>query len=333
MNFIKAYTRDTTLIIQQGWLYANTFGLFSENPYDPFTIFYMSHGTLEIWEHEKTTEWIKERLQKECSENPENILQILNNYKFQLGKFDIIWASNFSKNKDDFFQYLELMLSTITGYFYMYYLAMDERTPKSLFDVAFELRESDKFFDANDLFIRITISNLFPEYKGIETAVLLEEVRNVIPSVEIIKKRLQGFFMLPSNHYELLNWDEFKNKYPDFEFEEDIIPDQVSEIKGSIAYRGVIKGVVKVIWNKNDIGKVSEGDIIVSPMTTPALIQAMQKASAFITDEGGITCHAAIVAREMNKPCIIGTKIATKVLKDGDLVEVDAEKGVVMVIK
>jgi pyruvate,water dikinase len=59
----------------------------------------------------------------------------------------------------------------------------------------------------------------------------------------------------------------------------------------------------------------------------------MNKASAFITDEGGITCHAAIVARELNKPCIIGTKIATKVLKDGDMVEVDAERGVVRIIK
>ena len=60
---------------------------------------------------------------------------------------------------------------------------------------------------------------------------------------------------------------------------------------------------------------------------------AMEKAAAFVTDEGGITCHAAIVAREMKKPCIIGTKIATKVLKDGDLVEVDAEKGIVRILK
>jgi pyruvate,water dikinase len=52
-----------------------------------------------------------------------------------------------------------------------------------------------------------------------------------------------------------------------------------------------------------------------------------------VTDEGGVTCHAAIVAREMKKPCIIGTKIATKVLKDGDLVEVDANKGVVKILK
>ena len=59
----------------------------------------------------------------------------------------------------------------------------------------------------------------------------------------------------------------------------------------------------------------------------------MKRAIAFVTDEGGITCHAAIIAREMKKPCIIGTKVATKILKDGDMVEVDANKGTVKIIK
>ena len=68
-------------------------------------------------------------------------------------------------------------------------------------------------------------------------------------------------------------------------------------------------------------------------MTTPDYLPNMKKALAFVTDEGGITCHAAIVAREMRKPCIIGTKVATRVLKSGDLVEVDAEKGIVTILE
>jgi pyruvate,water dikinase len=62
-------------------------------------------------------------------------------------------------------------------------------------------------------------------------------------------------------------------------------------------------------------------------MTSPDFIPILKKVSAIITDEGGITCHAAIVSRELKIPCIVGTKIATKVLKDGDVVEVDAQKG------
>ena len=59
----------------------------------------------------------------------------------------------------------------------------------------------------------------------------------------------------------------------------------------------------------------------------------MKKAAAIVTDDGGLTCHAAIVARELKTPCVVGTKIATKVLKDGDMVEVDANKGIVKKIK
>jgi len=68
-------------------------------------------------------------------------------------------------------------------------------------------------------------------------------------------------------------------------------------------------------------------------MTNPNMMPLIRKAKAIITDEGGITCHAAIISRELNIPCIIGTKIATKVLKDGDRVEVDADKGIVRKLK
>jgi phosphoenolpyruvate synthase/pyruvate phosphate dikinase len=109
--------------------------------------------------------------------------------------------------------------------------------------------------------------------------------------------------------------------------------EQVDEIKGTVAFKGIVKGKVKIVRKVTEINKVKKGDILVTQMTFPSFISAMAKASAFVTDEGGVTCHAAIVAREMRKPCIIGTKIATKVFKDGDLVEVDAEKGVVKKLK
>ncbi|EKE15960.1 MAG: phosphoenolpyruvate synthase [uncultured bacterium] len=106
-----------------------------------------------------------------------------------------------------------------------------------------------------------------------------------------------------------------------------------SEIKGLVASSGKTTGRVSIVESSEDIHKVNEGDILVSIMTRPDYISGMKKAVAFVTDEGGITCHAAIIAREMKKPCIIGTKIATQVLHDGDLVEVDADKGVVRIIK
>jgi phosphoenolpyruvate synthase/pyruvate phosphate dikinase len=100
-------------------------------------------------------------------------------------------------------------------------------------------------------------------------------------------------------------------------------------VKGNVAYMGKVTGKIKVVNDPTEINKVKNGDILVAVMTFPSYIVAMEKASAFITDDGGVLCHAAIVARELKKPCIIGTKIATHVFKNGDMVEVDADNGVV----
>jgi phosphoenolpyruvate synthase/pyruvate phosphate dikinase len=105
----------------------------------------------------------------------------------------------------------------------------------------------------------------------------------------------------------------------------------VKEIKGQSAYGGVAIGNVRVL-KSSQVNDFIEGDIIVTGMTTPDFAPLMKKAGAIITNEGGVTCHAAIVSRELKKPCIIGTKIATQVLKDGDLVEVDADNGVVRML-
>ncbi|MEX0924682.1 MAG: PEP/pyruvate-binding domain-containing protein [Candidatus Paceibacterota bacterium] len=110
--------------------------------------------------------------------------------------------------------------------------------------------------------------------------------------------------------------------------------ENASSISGVSATAGKVSGKVIVLsaLDYGNAGKVLGGQkdyVLVTPMTRPEIVQYMKNASAFVTDEGGITCHAAIVAREMQKPCIIGTKHATQILKDGDEVEVDADKGVV----
>lgn len=103
----------------------------------------------------------------------------------------------------------------------------------------------------------------------------------------------------------------------------------IKQFSGTSAGRGLIKGRVKIILEQKDFHKFSAGDILVAKMTSVDFIPIMKKAGAFVTDEGGLACHAAVVSREYLKPCIVGTKIATQVLKDGDWVEVDASKGLV----
>jgi phosphohistidine swiveling domain-containing protein len=106
----------------------------------------------------------------------------------------------------------------------------------------------------------------------------------------------------------------------------------IKEVRGVIARHGKVKGIVKVCRSAREISKVNAGDILVTAMTTPDFVPAIRLAAGIVTDEGGITCHAAIMARELGKPCIISTKIATKIFKDDQMVEVDAQHGVVRFI-
>jgi pyruvate,water dikinase len=105
------------------------------------------------------------------------------------------------------------------------------------------------------------------------------------------------------------------------------------KIIGVIASKGIVQGKVKTIRSKDEHFKIKKGDILVTEMTTPDFLIAMEKSAAIVTDIGGITSHAAIVARELGIPCIVGTENATNLLKDGDFVVVDAiDKGEVIKI-
>jgi phosphohistidine swiveling domain-containing protein len=110
---------------------------------------------------------------------------------------------------------------------------------------------------------------------------------------------------------------------------------RIKNIKGMsiLKQASIIRGVVKIVKGRKELSKIKKGDIIISPMTTPEYAPIFKKVKAIITDEGGVTCHAAVISREFEIPAVVGTKIATKVLKDGDLVEIDANDGIVKIIK
>jgi phosphohistidine swiveling domain-containing protein len=116
-------------------------------------------------------------------------------------------------------------------------------------------------------------------------------------------------------------------------FQPEIKKTSAELLKGQTAFNGQARGRVKIINTIQEMSKMHNGNVLVSHMTNPDIVPAMKMAVAIVTDIGGITSHAAIVARELKKPCIIGTKSATQVLRDGDLVEVDADKGEVKLIK
>jgi pyruvate,water dikinase len=118
------------------------------------------------------------------------------------------------------------------------------------------------------------------------------------------------------------------------EIENIIIPSADDVIKGQIAFGGKVRGLVRIVLDPTIIGlSFDTGDILVTGMTRPEFLPLLKKSAGFITDSGGILSHAAIIARELKKPCLIDTKVATQSLKDGDIVELDADQGTVKILK
>ena len=106
-----------------------------------------------------------------------------------------------------------------------------------------------------------------------------------------------------------------------------------SGIYGIVASEGKVTGKVAIVRNLQDAQKLFAGDILVTKMTSPKFTEILPRISAIVADQGGMLSHAAILAREMKVPCVVGTRIATQVLKNGDLVEVDAQEGLVRKIE
>ena len=149
-------------------------------------------------------------------------------------------------------------------------------------------------------------------------------------SIDILEleDRLKGFVYYNGNIY-LTDMPQFL-KRNGFSIREE---NESSDIQGGTAFGGVVTAPAKIIFSTNDFDKFNDGDILVTSMTTPKFTSVMKKAGGIITDEGGVTCHAAIVARELKVPCIVGTKNATTLIKDGDIVELNADGGIAKIIE
>lgn len=138
-------------------------------------------------------------------------------------------------------------------------------------------------------------------------------------------------FIFSDNAFLQESWEEFLERRG-YSYKEEEISGFSGVLRGMVAHPGKVSGRVRTVWSPRDIVGFQVGDVLVTSMTSPLFLPAIRLASAIIIDEGGITCHAAIVARELEKPCVIGAKTATKFLKDGDVVEVDAENGLVCML-
>lgn len=150
------------------------------------------------------------------------------------------------------------------------------------------------------------------------------------PTKEELKERKQGYGLVPrADKLKIITGSEL-DKYTENMTNE---VNSTNRITGETAHKGAAKGKVKVVLSPNEVDKINEGEILVVHETTPDFMPAVNKASAIIADVGGVTSHAAIISRELEKPCIINTKKGTRILEDGDEVQVNAGEGVIIILQ
>lgn len=147
---------------------------------------------------------------------------------------------------------------------------------------------------------------------------------------KIITQRKECFVLFDGTKMKILSQEETRKIIEQINKEYDV---SITELKGSTAYPGKAKGIVKIVNSLKDANNFNKGDILISASTSPDIVPIMKKASAIVTDTGGITSHAAIIAREIKIPTLIGTKKASKIFKDGELAEVDASLGYIRKLK
>lgn len=142
-----------------------------------------------------------------------------------------------------------------------------------------------------------------------------------------IKQRKKAYALVLEDGKVAVKTGEHYQKYLKLLSSPALVRDE--DIVGLSASPGVVRGKVAVVSSFYELAKVKKGNVLVAVTTHPDYLPAMRKAAAIVTDEGGLLSHAAIVSRELKIPCVVGTRVATQVLRDGDKVEVDATKGIV----
>ncbi|MDP3742172.1 MAG: PEP-utilizing enzyme [Candidatus Micrarchaeota archaeon] len=147
-------------------------------------------------------------------------------------------------------------------------------------------------------------------------------------STELSARFVDHAFIFNNPRVTILAGREFeKYKAAELAVEESL--HHITELNGQSVCPGKVTGKARIVLSLEDADTLQRGEILVAPSTFPAYVPAMERSAAIVTNEGGLLCHAAIVAREIKIPCVVGTKIGTKVFRNGDLIEVDAVNGTV----
>ena len=305
------------------------------NPSYPYIVFLRHDDTVTSFYDREGLDWSRDSVLSEIRNDSKFVLAIAGKVKPILDKVSFYTKSKSTPKLDTLVSFLDFFQKS-----YPWLLALwevGESDPRKIegldVDMLLSIKESAvTLTDDIDNYILESLNRIYKETVGLNQVVTIDEIKSgKIPSMSVLKERDRGFLYTDGTFYIPINIKWFEQK---FGLKLDLVDPKkkVDKFKGRSASPGQAKGKVRLIMSVKHMDNFEEGEILVSPMTMPDFVPAMAKSAAIVTDEGGITCHAAIIARELGKPCIVGTKIASEVLKNGDVVAVDADVGVVKII-
>lgn len=337
----KIFSRDFTLIaLEMDYRMENQKTrpwAVGENPFSPYVVFWRNDGTNAIYFNSNGVEWVKGELEARVRENPEFLYSVEENVRAGIHFIRPLYEARQPINRENLIRFVNDFMGAYHWIEAMWWIkSMSEDSLKDVdcSNIIHLREETEMLSSATDIVIRASLEELYPELGSLSSMISWNEfVSNIIPERSELERRNQGFVLINNDIITNKTFDDILNEYHLLDSTEKNTTGDLNILTGQGVNSGIYRGHVVRVMGHNDFEKVKDGNVLISPMTMVDFMPIMQKASAFVTDEGGLLCHAAIVAREMRKPCVIGTKIATQVLNDGDLVEVDADNGKVKIIE
>lgn len=334
MNTIpKIYTREFPLLLCELW------GEGCESFFDyrfhayPGNIFVLHKGLVDTYRSQAFVDEAVSLFRRKADEDPQFIEHF---YKEKLEAYAVLttyWAQP-HLSQSDLLKMCSLVVAFWDAVFYTRYIPelpdiFTEEERETILDLRKRTEQTAHY--TTDC-INNSVQYLFPQVNKLSAYVSRENIENNQADPVLLQELYEAEVIMVGQ--TLTTQVELQHLMKKFEFTlEGFGGTTVArEVGGMIAYRGIARGRVHIVRRREQIPEVQDGEVVVAPMAMPYYLPALKKSVAFVTDEGGITSHAAILARELHKPCIIGTKIATTLFQDGDMVEVNGDTGVVFKI-
>lgn len=338
-QYTKLFSRDFSLPSVEAWVRGESTNpkewTDKKQPFLPYIITERADDTVHFYYDLEGVEWVQNLLVRLAHEDKEFIPKI---EKTALEKLTYIRPIYETEKAIDLQELKRFLRELEAGYPWFeamwWFFQIDDESKVAglkLENLAKVRTITDVLCNSSDTVIRKSLAKIFPHLGNLSSLLRTEEIiHQTIPSTSELGKRDKGYFFANNSLYTDTDKTNLE-KVLNVNFETQSLK-QTRQLTGLTGHRGIVRGFVRRVMGHKQIGDLLEGEILISPMTIPDFLPAIVKAAAIVTDEGGMLSHAAIVAREFGKPTVVGTQIATKRLKDFDIVEVNATEGKVNLI-